>query len=167
MRHASTRTGRHSRPATPKSPTSSSADSRKARRRFAAAALAIVGIAGLGIASAAQLNLGSDALGAGTTVVATCQGTGTITVGYTTGWNTTAPAAYRVSNVTFSGVNAGCVGKAYRIQLLNASSAALGAEITGTVPALGAGGTFTTATIATGSQQRVQDLGGISLIILG
>lgn len=136
-------------------------------RRLAAAVLAVVGLAGLTIASAAQLNLTGDSLGAGTTVVATCQGAGTITVGYTTGWNATAPAAYKVSVVTFSGVNAGCVGRAYRVQLLNASSAALGAEITGTVPALGGGGTFSTAPILAGSQQRAQDIGGVALVIVG
>ena len=136
-------------------------------RRFAAAVLALVGLAGLGIASAAQLNLTTTPLGAGTEIVATCQGAGTITVGYTTGWNTSGTAAYKVSAVTFSGVNAACVGKAYRIQLLNASSAALGTEIVGTVPALGAGGTFSTAGIAAASQQRAQDLGGVAVIIVG
>lgn len=142
--------------------------SRTAHRRFAAAVLAVVGIAGLSIASAAQLNLTGAPLGAGATVVATCQGSGTITVSFPTAWNATAtPAAYRVTSVTLAGVNSACAGKPYRIQLLNASSAALGAEITGTVPNPVTGGTFTTATIAAASQARAQDLANVSIVIQG
>src|SRR5665811_1204026 len=85
-----------------------------ARRRFAAVVLGVVGIAGLGIASAAQITVGSSTLGVGATIVSTCQGTGTITTSFPTAWNTTVtPAAYRVTAVGLSGVNAACVGKAY------------------------------------------------------
>lgn len=138
-----------------------------ARRRFAAAVLAVVGISGLGIASAAQLNLGSGSLGVGTTTIATCQGPGTITTNFPTAWNTAiAPNAYRVTAVTLSGVNVGCVGKSYRIQLLNASGVAIGAEITGTVPTL-TGGAFTTATVAAAGQQLGLDVAGVSIVIHG
>jgi len=137
------------------------------RRRFAAVVLGVVGIAGLSIASAAQINVGSNTLGVGTTIVATCQGAGTITTSFPTAWNTTVtPAAYRVTAVTLSGVNAACVGRAYRIQLLNGSGVAIGTEITGTVPTLTAGA-FTTATVALPSQQLGQDVGGVAIVIQG
>jgi len=128
------------------------------RRRFAAVVLGVVGIAGLSIASAAQLTLSSAPLGAGTTIVATCQSTGTITVSFPTAWNTTAPAAYRVTAVTLSGVNTACVGKAYRIQLLNGSGVAIGNEITGTVT----GGAFT-ATIT--ANQPASSIASVAVVI--
>ena len=43
-----------------------------ARRKSAALALAVVGVAGLSLASAATLNVNSQTLGAGTTIVASC-----------------------------------------------------------------------------------------------
>ena len=137
-----------------------------ARRRFAAVVLGVVGIAGLSIASAAQLTIGSSTLGVGATIVSTCQGAGTITTSFPTAWNTTvAPVAYRVTAVTLTGVNSACGGKAYRIQMVNGSGVAVGAEITGTVPA--GGGTFTSATIAAGSQPLGVDVTGVSIVISG
>lgn len=139
------------------------------RRRFAAAVLAVVGIAGLGIASAAQLNLTSAPLGAGTQVVATCQPTANvITVSYTTAWSgTSTPPAYRVTTVTLANVHSSCGGKPYQIQLLDGAGAAIGLPITsvsGNVPS--GGGTFATAVVAA-NQQRAQDLGGVAIIIQG
>lgn len=141
-----------------------------ARRRFAAAVLAVVGIAGLGIASAAQLNLTTAPLGAGAQIVATCQSTGTITVSFPTTWSTPPPPAaaayaYRVTSVKLEGVNINCANKAYRIQLLDAALAALGPEITGTTPLTIVDNTFTVTISA--NQQRAQDLGGVSIIIQG
>jgi len=137
-----------------------------ARRRFAAVVLGVVGIAGLSIASAAQLTIGSSTLGVGATIVSTCQGAGTITTSFPTAWNTTvAPVAYRVTAVTLTGVNSACGGKAYRIQMVNGSGVAVGAEITGTVPA--GGGTFTSATIAAASQPLGVDVTGVSIVISG
>ena len=136
-----------------------------ARRRFAAVVLGVVGIAGLGIASAAQITVGSSTLGVGATIVSTCQGSGTITTSFPTAWNTTAPAAYRVTAVTLSGVNTACVGKAYRIQLLNGSGVAIGNEIVSTVPTLAVGGVFTTIPLT--SQPLGLDVGGVSIVIQG
>lgn len=135
-----------------------------ARRRFAASVLAVVGIAGLGIASAAQLNLGSGTLGVGTTTIATCQGAGIITTNFPTAWNTAiSPNAYRVTAVTLSGVNVGCNGKAYRIQLLNSAGVAIGTEITGTV----SGTTFTTPAVAATGQALAVDVTGVTIVIVG
>ena len=138
-----------------------------ARRRFAAVVLGVVGIAGLGIASAAQITVGSSTLGVGATIVSTCQGSGTITTSFPTAWNTAiSPNAYRVTAVTLSGVNGACVGKAYRIQMLNGSGVAVGPEIFNTVPAL-TGGAFTTATIAAASQPLGLEVTGVSIVISG
>lgn len=138
-----------------------------ARRRFAAVVLGVVGIAGLGIASAAQITVGSSTLGVGATIVSTCQGAPTITTSFPTAWNTAiAPNAYRVTAVTLSGVNSACVGKAYRIQMLNGTGVAVGPEIFATVPAL-VGGAFTTATIAAASQPLGLDVAGVSIVISG
>ena len=138
-----------------------------ARRRFAAVVLGVVGIAGLGIASAAQITVGSSTLGVGATIVSTCQGPGTITTSFPTAWNTAiSPNAYRVTAVTLSGVNGACVGKAYRIQMLNGSGVAVGPEIFNTVPAL-TGGAFTTATIAAASQPLGLEVTGVSIVISG
>lgn len=138
-----------------------------ARRRFAAAALAICGVAGLGIASAAQLSLTSAPLGAGSTIVATCQSTGTISVGFTTAWNTTtAPNAYRVTEVKLSNVNASCNGKTFQLQMLQGASpnqVALGAGLTGSLSVSGGNATIT----VTGTQPLAADVTGVALVIQG
>ena len=166
MRRTAPTRGRHV--LTPTEPRMHSTTSRRrssARRRLAAAGLAVLGVTGLGIASAAQLNLTSAPLGAGSTIVATCQSTGTITVAFPTAWNTTqAPAAYRVSTVTLSNVNASCAGKPYRLQLLNNSSAALGAELTGNLSLTGG---VATIAISAANQPLAADLGGVALVIQG
>jgi len=114
------------------------------RRRSAAVVLGIVGVAGLGIASAAQLNVKSGSLGAGTGVVASCQPAGTpITVSFTTAWAPTpTPAAYQASAISLSNVNGDCAGRKYRIRLMNISGVAIGSEISGPSLTL-TGGVFT------------------------
>ena len=59
-------------------------------RKSAAIALAVVGVAGLSLASAAQLTVNSSSLGAGTSVVASCDDA--ITVGYSTIYNASTHA---------------------------------------------------------------------------
>lgn len=95
------------------------------RRRAAAVVLALVGVAGLGMASAAQLDVTSGSLAAGTSVVASCQTAGTISVGFTTAY---APGGYQATAVNLSGVHANCAGRTIEVQLLN------GATPVGTVP---------------------------------
>lgn len=105
------------------------------RRKTAALALAFVGVAGLSIASAAQLNLGTGSLGAGTTVVASCQPVATpITVGFE---NAFATGEYKTTSVALKAVDAACVGLKYKVTLTDSAGAAIGAELTGTVAAAG------------------------------
>ncbi|WP_066463199.1 hypothetical protein [Sanguibacter suarezii] len=104
------------------------------RRKTAALALAFVGVAGLSIASAAQLNLGTGSLGAGTTVVASCQPTGTpITLAFENAFTAGAGAEYETSNLTLGSINTACKDLKYKVTLTDASGTVLGAEATGTV----------------------------------
>ncbi|HEY3437342.1 MAG TPA: hypothetical protein VGK35_06610, partial [Actinotalea sp.] len=111
------------------------------RRKSAAIALAVIGVAGLTLASAAQLNLTPTSLGAGSTVVASCDDT--VGVGYTTAY---ASTGYDVSAVNLTGVAALCNGLSYKVTLLTGavgSQTPIGSEATGTLTVTG-----TTATIA-------------------
>ncbi|GAA3215743.1 hypothetical protein [Microbacterium terregens] len=78
------------------------------------------------VASAASLGtVTSDNLGAGTTVVASCDTVGGVNVSYTTVYDATA-SQYKVSSVTLSGVDAACNGQAVKISLYGAAGAELG-----------------------------------------
>ena len=81
-------------------------------RKSAAIALAIVGVAGLSLASAAQLTINSSSLGAGTSVVASCDPTG-ITVGFGTGLNTTSHT-YDTNSLALTTVNVACNNPKYK-----------------------------------------------------
>jgi len=125
------------------------------RRRLAAVVLGIVGVVGLGLASASQVTVGSGTLGVGTAMVASCQGAAPITASFAT---TFASGAYQATGITLSNVNSDCVGKAYRIQLLNGSGVAIGNEMTGTVT----GGAFT-ATIT--ANQPASSIASVAVVI--
>jgi hypothetical protein len=106
---------------------------------------------------AASLGITSSGLGAGNAVVAAC-GTGT-TVSYTTAYAAGIPG-YSVTQVNLASIPAGCLSKSYRIQLTGAAGAAVGAEMTGTLPASG-----TTATIATSGNVDASAVTGVSVVI--
>ena len=110
------------------------------RRKTAALALAFVGVAGLSIASAAQLNLGTSSLGAGATVVASCQTSGTIGVNFETAF---AGAEYKADTLRLSSIDAKCAGLKYKVTLTDSTGAKMGAETIGTVPATVAPATAT------------------------
>ena len=105
--------------------------SRKNRsRKSLAVALAIVGVAGLSMASAAQLNVTSDTVAAGTSVVAACDSDG-VSVAYTTAFSA---GSYQVTGVTISGIAAGCNGRTLDFTLTNVSNTSIG---TGTATVAG------------------------------
>jgi hypothetical protein len=106
---------------------------------------------------AASLGLTSSGLGAGNAVVAAC-GTG-INAAYTTAYSSSLPG-YSVSQVNLTSIPAACLNKAYRIQLTGAGGAAVGAEVTGTLPAAG-----TTANISTSGNVDASAVTGISVVI--
>ena len=106
---------------------------------------------------AASLSLSSSGLGAGNAVVSAC-GTGT-TVSYSTTYSASIPG-YSVSQVNLASIPAGCLSKAYKIQLTGASGVAVGSEMSGTLPASG-----TTATIATSGSVDASQVTGVSVVI--
>lgn len=105
------------------------------RRRTAAVSLAVVGVAGLTLASAAQLNVNSASLAAGTTVVAACDPDG-VDVGFETAFS---GGAYAATDVTVDGIAEDCAGQAIRVTLSDGAGVVL-EEVAGTVQQ--GGGTF-------------------------
>lgn len=99
-------------------------------RKTAALVLAFIGVAGLSIASAAQLNVGSGSLGAGTTVVASCQGETPIGVTFDT---TFAGAEYKATSLNLDSIETACQGLDYKVTLTDSAGTVLGTEATGTV----------------------------------
>jgi hypothetical protein len=84
------------------------------RRKAAAVAIAIVGVAGLSLAAAAQLNVTSDTLGAGTATVGSCDTNG-VNVQYTvTGVN--------VAAIRITGVADNCQDDNYSVTLNNGAT---------------------------------------------
>jgi hypothetical protein len=132
---------------------------RKATRRtqllLAVSVAAIVFGAVYGFA--ASLGITSSGLGAGNAVVSAC-GTG-ITVSYTAAYGSSIPG-YFVSQVNLGSIPAGCLNGSYRIQLTGAGGAAVGSEISGTLPSSG-----TTATIATSGTPDASQVTGVSAVI--
>jgi hypothetical protein len=106
---------------------------------------------------AASLSLSSSGLGAGNAVVAAC-GSGTA-ASYTTAY-ASAISGYSVSQVNLASIPAACLSKSYKIQLTGSGGAAVGSEMSGTLPASG-----TTATIATSGSVDASLVTGISVVI--
>ena len=128
------------------------------RRKSAAIALAVIGIAGLSLAAAAQLNVNSSTLGAGSTIVAACDTTG-IDVNYTV-------LGSNVTEVKLSNVDAACNTDPYAIQLLTGTSPTqtpLGAEVVGASLAVVTGNV--TIPLGVGNAQPVASVTGISIVI--
>lgn len=105
---------------------------------------------------AASLGLSSSGLGAGSAVVASC-GSG-IQASYTTAYASGIPG-YAVSQVNLASIPAACQSKSYKIQLTGAGGAAIGSELTGTLPATA------TANIATSGNPDASLVTGVSVVI--
>ena len=105
---------------------------------------------------AASLGLSTTGLGAGSSVVAAC-GSG-IQAAYTTAYAAGIPG-YAVSQVNLSSIPAACQSKSYKIQLTGAAGAAVGAEMSGTLPATA------TANISTSGTPDASLVTGVSVVI--
>ena len=105
---------------------------------------------------AASLGLSTSGLGAGSSVVAAC-GSG-IQAAYTTAYAAAIPG-YAVSQVNLSSIPAACQSKSYKIQLTGAAGVAVGAEMSGTLPATA------TANIATSGNPDASLVTGVSVVI--
>ncbi|MGV8977930.1 MAG: hypothetical protein ACOH17_07790 [Cellulomonas sp.] len=109
------------------------------RRKSIAIALAVLGVAGLSLASAAQLNLtGTASVQSGILAVnADCQ-TAAITVAFSAPVRT--GTSYASANVNLAGIDNAvgkCVGKSYKLALLDGSNALVAGttEQTGSIAA--------------------------------
>ena len=106
---------------------------------------------------AASLGMTSSGLGAGSSVVSAC-GSG-IQAAYTTAYASSI-SGYSVSQVNLSSLPAGCLSKSYKVQLTGAGGAAVGSEMSGTLPAAGS-----TASIATAGTPDASLVTGISVVV--
>jgi hypothetical protein len=121
-----------------------------------AAVVASVAFAGV-YGFAASLGMTTSGLGASSAVVSAC-GSG-MTASYSTTYAAAIPG-YAVNQVNLASIPAGCLSKAYKIQLTGAAGAAIGSEMTGTLPASG-----TTASIATAGNPDASLVTGISVVV--
>ena len=102
---------------------------RRFRRASGRALIALtlsVGAVGLALSSASSLTLTGNKLGAGTTLVASCDTDG-VTVAYSNAYD--APTGrYRTSAATIKGINNACNGKRLQITVKRSTGASLGAR---------------------------------------
>ena len=105
---------------------------------------------------AASLGMTTSGLGAGSSVVAAC-GTG-IQASYSTAYAASI-TGYSVSQVNLASIPAACQSKSYKIQLTGAGGAAVGAEMSGTLPATA------TANIPTSGNPDASLVTGVSVVI--
>ncbi|HEU5477103.1 MAG TPA: hypothetical protein VFU64_04640 [Gaiellaceae bacterium] len=117
------------------------------------ASIAFAGVYGF----AASLGMTTSGLGASSAVVSAC-GSG-IQASYSTAYAAAIPG-YAVNQVNLASIPAGCLSKSYKIQLTGAAGAAIGSEMTGTLPASG-----TTASIATAGNPDASLVTGISVVV--
>jgi hypothetical protein len=89
---------------------------------------------------AASLGITTSGLGADNKVIAAC-GTG-MTFAYTTSYYAAQPG-YAVNGINLSNIPAGCLSKNLAVTFSDGTNAALGSQVTATLPATG-----TTATVA-------------------
>lgn len=83
------------------------------RRKAAAAGLAIIGIAGLSLASAAQLNVTTQSLGAGNVAVGSCDPDGVAV-----SWSTAASTSgYTVDAMGVDGIASTCIGLTMKVSV--------------------------------------------------
>jgi hypothetical protein len=109
---------------------------RNSRRAVIASVVGLAATGGI-LASAAALSVNANTLGAGTSVIASCDTDG-VTVSYTSAYNAAA-GAYRTTAAVISGIAAACDAKSIDVTVSGAGGASL-ANGTGTIAA---GGTHT------------------------
>jgi hypothetical protein len=115
-----------------------------------------VGVFSMVFGLAASLSVTSDSLGAGTSVVASCQA-GAFNVQFGPAYATGVPG-YATTTATITGITAPCESLPFRITLYGAGGTSLG-EATGTTP-----GSVTSFT-ATFSAVSDHDVTGVAMVI--
>jgi hypothetical protein len=115
------------------------------------------------LGSAASLGgVTANGLGADNAIVGSCDTDG-VTTAYTTAYNTTGTAGYKVATVTVAGLNNACDGKAIEVRLTGASNASL--ETISKTVETDAGSTSTTLTF--GSSSLAQSVTGVHIVVSG
>jgi hypothetical protein len=103
------------------------------KRRTLLAVLAGIIVCSLVVAAAASLGgITSSSLGADDAVVASCDTNG-VTTNYTTTYNTTSTAGFKVNDLTVGGIDDACDGLTMTVTLTGAANASLG-SVTQVVP---------------------------------
>jgi hypothetical protein len=131
------------------------------KRKTVFALVLALTIFGMVYGFAATLNVGANSLSAGNATVASCQASGTPTGTYSVAYDT-ATAAYKVSGITVTSLDAGCAGKSISVTLTGAAGATNLATIAGTVPV--GGGSLA---LAPGSTVAAASVSGVSVAING
>ena len=98
------------------------------KARTAAAVLLALAVFGSTYGFAATLGFSTQALGAGSAVVASCQASGTPTGAYSTVYDPSV-AGYRITGVTLTGIDPSCNGKSVSVTLTNAANVALASGV--------------------------------------
>ncbi len=134
---------------------------RSRRQAVFALALGIVGVGGV-LASAASLNIANSTLGAGTTVIASCDTNG-VSLVYT---NTYTPAngRYNTTAVTVNGLNNLCDTKRLDITLKTNTGTSLGA---GSIVSLSLPTGTTSATVTITPAANANLVRGAAIVISG
>jgi hypothetical protein len=106
--------------------------------------------------------INSDDLGADDSVVASCDTNG-VTSSYTTVYNTTTTAGFKVDDVTIGGIDDACDGQSMTITLTGAANASLG-TVTQAVPVNAA---FTNVVDFVAQNVLAESVTGIHVVITG
>ena len=118
---------------------------------------------GTAMGSAASLGgLNAESLGADDAIVASCDTDG-VNTAYTTAYNTTGSAGYKVATVTVSGLNNACDGKSIEVRLTGSSNSSL-ESVSKTVETDGA---VTTTTLTFGSSTLAENVTGVHVVVAG
>ena len=131
------------------------------KRRTVFALVLALTIFGAVYGFAATLNVDANTLSAGNASVASCESIGTPTGTYALAYDT-AIAAYKVSTITVTGLDATCAGKSVSVTLTSNTGATNLATITGTVP--NGGGSLA---LTPGSSVAASSVSGVSVAING
>jgi hypothetical protein len=131
------------------------------KRRTLLAVLAGIIVCSLVVAAAASLGgITSSSLGADDSVVASCDTNG-VTTSYTSVYNTTATAGFKVNDLTVGGIDDACDGLTMTVTLTGAANASLG-SVSQAVPT----GVGTTNVLAfVGQSVLAESVTGIHIVI--
>lgn len=118
---------------------------------------------GTAMGSAASLGgVSAQGLGADDAIVGSCDTDGVAT-GYTTAYNTTGSAGYKVATVTVSALNNACDGKTIEVRLTDAGNASL-ETVSKTVET---DATATSTTLTFGGSTLVEAVTGVHVVVSG